>query len=49
MVIFMLITVNVKALLLIPQIGNLEVVITKLPCILGWVEKENTKRLSGKK
>lgn len=35
--------------LLIQQIGNLKVVITKLPYILTWVEEGNTKRLSGKK
>lgn len=35
--------------LLIQQIGKLEVVIIKLPCILTWFEKGNTKRLGGKK
>jgi len=38
-----------ESFLLIQQIGNLAVVVTKLPFILTWVEKGNTKRLSGEK
>lgn len=38
-----------ESFLLTHQIGNLRVVITKLPCVLTWVGKWNTKRLSGKK